>query len=110
MPEPKRDKKTGNVPGPALYSPRYEAVEGKRDKSVQNWLLALKATPVKSITPNNTSIDNQILSVISKEVKMPKQRVTQEDIDREDDQLISTLIERLSPKRGEAVNAFQPRG
>lgn len=34
MPEPKREKKTGIVPGPAMYSPRFEAVEAKRDKSV----------------------------------------------------------------------------
>jgi len=32
VPEQKREKKGG--PGPALYSPRYDAVEGKRDKNV----------------------------------------------------------------------------
>lgn len=34
VPEEKRQKKGGNGPGPALYSPRYNAVEGKRDKNV----------------------------------------------------------------------------
>lgn len=34
MAEPKREKKAGSVPGPALYSPRYDAIEGKRDKNV----------------------------------------------------------------------------
>jgi len=89
IPEPKREKKAGSVPGPALYSPRYEAIEGKRDKNVQNWLLALKATPLAKNAPHNScSIDNQILQVISKEVKKPKERVTQEDLDREDHELI----------------------
>ena len=112
--EPKREKKAGSVPGPALYSPRYDAIEGKRDKNVQNWLLALKATPVaKNAAPNSCGIDNQILSVISKEVKKPKERITQEDLDREDDELISNLVQRLSPnpkgKDPPLINVFSPR-
>lgn len=33
---------------------------------------------------------------MSKSVKKPKDKLTQEDIDREDDQLITTLIDRFS--------------
>jgi hypothetical protein len=35
IPEPKRPKKTlGMVPGPSNYSPRFNAVEAKKDKGV----------------------------------------------------------------------------
>ena len=58
VPEQKREKKGGHGPGPALYSPRYDAVEGKRDKNVQNWLLALKAPGIKNTSQSNLSLDN----------------------------------------------------
>ena len=115
VPEPKREKRALSIPGPALYSPRYDAVEGKRDKNVQNWLLALKAPPIKINAPNNSGIDNQILSVMSKEVKKQKERVTQEDIDREDEELISSLVPKMSPNPKHTqletpiINAFSPR-
>jgi hypothetical protein len=34
VPEPKRENRALSIPGPAMYSPRYEAIEGKRDKNV----------------------------------------------------------------------------
>jgi hypothetical protein len=34
---------------------------------------------------------------MSKEVKKQKERVTQEDIDREDEELISSLVPKMSP-------------
>jgi hypothetical protein len=96
IPEPKREKKPlGLVPGPCNYSPRFDAVEAKRDKGVQNWVLSLKALPSKGSAPN-ISMDNQILSVISKTVKKQKEKLTQDDIDKEDAELISTLIDRFS--------------
>jgi hypothetical protein len=83
--EPKRSKKPmGMVPGPSNYNPRFDAIEAKRDKGIQNWVLSLKALPSKVSAPN-ISMDNQILAVISKSVKKPKEKMTQEDIDREDD-------------------------
>jgi hypothetical protein len=85
IPEPKRSKKPmGMVPGPSNYNPRFDAIEAKRDKGIQNWVLSLKALPSKVSAPN-ISMDNQILAVISKSVKKPKEKMTQEDIDREDD-------------------------
>jgi hypothetical protein len=83
------------VLGPCIYNPRFDAVEVKIGKNVQNWDL-LPRTPggASSALSPRTGRD-RILEVISKEVKPPKKRVTREDIEREDEHLIHSFIDRL---------------
>ena len=38
----------------------------------------------------------KVLEVISKEVKPPKKRITREDIEREDDDMINTIIDKMT--------------
>ena len=77
--------------GPCIYSPKFEGVEAKIGKGIQNWDLLRKTS---SSVASPTGRRERMLEVMSREVKPPKKRVTREDIEREDNDMITTFIER----------------
>jgi hypothetical protein len=79
------------VLGPCIYNPSYEGVEAKIGKGIQNWDLIRKTN---SVATSPTGRRERILEVMSREVKPPKKRVTREDIEKEDNDMIHTFIDK----------------
>jgi len=70
---------------PGHYEPKYESVLRRKDQFIQAW--------DRTRTAANKKLD------VTKAVRMRDSKVSKEELAREDDELISRLMNKLSARR-----------